>query len=92
LGWTILEQNVYTPYGEIDIIASKDDVLWVVEVKGSSSLEISYERVTKAKQKRVSASIEHWLMDQEICYEEISFVVCFRTTEGLDWIVDAFDA
>lgn len=32
-GYRILEQNFYTRYGEIDIIASKDDSIIFVEVK-----------------------------------------------------------
>ena len=36
-GYQIVEQNVRTPYGEIDIIVLKDDVLVFVEVKTRST-------------------------------------------------------
>ena len=32
-GWKILEKNYKTPFGEIDIIARKDDVVAFIEVK-----------------------------------------------------------
>ena len=36
-GYTILENNVRTPYGEIDIIASLDELIVFVEVKARTS-------------------------------------------------------
>ena len=91
LGWSILDTQYYTPYGEIDIIVMKDGCVWFVEVKGSTSDYISYERVSKAKRLRIQRSVEHWIMEHEVEYEELEFVVCFRTKNGLDWIRNAFD-
>ena len=91
LGWSILGTQYHTPYGEIDIIAQKTGCIWFVEVKGSSSVHISYERVSKIKQIRIQRSIEHWLMDNDVEYDEMEIVVCFRTRDGLDWIANAFD-
>lgn len=91
LGWSILETQYHTPYGEVDIVARKNGCIWFVEVKGSSGAHISYERVSKTKQIRIQRSIAHWLMDHDGEYEEMEIVVCFRTKDGLDWIADAFD-
>lgn len=91
LGWTILDAQYYTPYGEIDIVAIRADCLWFVEVKGSTGGTISWERVSKAKQKRMRQSIEHWLMEHDCIYVEMEAVVCFRTDDGLDWVRNAFD-
>lgn len=91
LGWSILETQYHTPYGEIDIIARKNGCIWFVEVKGSSGSYISYERVSKTKQVRIQRSIAHWFVDHDVEYEEMEIVVCFRTKDGLDWIANAFD-
>ena len=91
LGWSILDTQYYTPYGEIDIIAMKDGCVWFVEVKGSTSDYISYERVSKSKRLRIQRSVEHWLVEHVVEYEELEFVVCFRTKDGIDWIRNAFD-
>ncbi|MEA1892504.1 MAG: YraN family protein, partial [Campylobacterota bacterium] len=32
-GFTVVEQNFYSRFGEIDIIATKDEVLHFIEVK-----------------------------------------------------------
>ena len=91
LGWSVLETQYHTPYGEIDIIALKNECIWFVEVKGSSGVDISYERVSKTKQMRIQRSIAHWLMEHDVEYEELEIVICFRTKDGLDWIQNAFD-
>ncbi|WP_297889701.1 YraN family protein, partial [Sulfurihydrogenibium sp.] len=38
-GYEILERNFYTKYGEIDIIAYKDDTIVIVEVKDTTPQE-----------------------------------------------------
>ena len=91
LGWSILESQYHTPYGEIDIIALRNGCVWFVEVKGSSGSHISYERVSKVKQVRLQRSAEYWLAEYDSEYEELEMVVCFRTDTGLDWIRNAFD-
>ena len=91
LGWTILDVQYHTPYGELDIVALRNNCLWFVEVKGSSKRNISFERVGRSKQLRVQQSVEHWLLVHAIDVEEMEMVVCFRTKEGLHWIRNAFD-
>ena len=91
LGWTILDVQYHTPYGEIDIIALRNQCLWFVELKGSLRKNISFERVSPSKQFRIQQSVEHWLMAHTYDFEEMEMVVCFRTSEGLHWIRNAFD-
>jgi len=51
-GYKIIDTNVYTKLGEIDIIAKKDDVYHFIEVKSGKSFEPIYN-ITPKKLKRV---------------------------------------
>jgi putative endonuclease len=42
-GYKILDRNFRKPWGEIDIVAKKDDILYFVEVKTVSYETVSYE-------------------------------------------------
>ncbi|WP_152183301.1 YraN family protein [Sulfurimonas indica] len=48
-GYEIVERNVYSRFGEIDIIASKDEVLHFVEVKSGESYELAIQNITPSK-------------------------------------------
>ncbi len=48
-GFEILEKNFHSKFGEIDIIAKKDDVLHFVEVKSTSKDYETIYRVTQNK-------------------------------------------
>jgi putative endonuclease len=94
-GYTILEQNWIFRKEEIDIIATKDNSLMIVEVKTRTSayLEMPQAAVTKAKQrsmiKAASAYIEKHNIDMETRFDVIS-VVCNSKWERVDHIEDAF--
>ena len=52
--FTILEQNYTKFFGEIDIIAQKDDVIVFVEVKARNNSQVSmFELVTPSKQRKI---------------------------------------
>jgi len=48
-GFTILERNFYSRFGEIDIIATKDEVLHFIEVKSGDDYEKAIQNITKSK-------------------------------------------
>lgn len=48
-GFTILEQNFYSRFGEIDIIATKENVLHFIEVKSGENYELAIQNITKSK-------------------------------------------
>ncbi len=52
-GYYILERNFYSRFGEIDIIASKDDALHFVEVKSGVDYESAVQNITKQKLSRL---------------------------------------
>jgi putative endonuclease len=52
-GYEIIEQNFYSRFGEIDIIATKDDVLHFVEVKSGEDYEKAIQNITPTKLSRL---------------------------------------
>jgi putative endonuclease len=52
-GYKVLQQNARTPYGEIDLIAQKDEVTVFVEVKTRSSKAFGYPEEAITDQKRI---------------------------------------
>ncbi len=52
-GFSIIERNFYSRFGEIDIIASKDEVLHFVEVKSGETYEKAIQNITKRKISRM---------------------------------------
>ena len=48
-GYFIAERNFYSRFGEIDIIATKDDVLHFIEVKSGEDYELAIQNITPSK-------------------------------------------
>lgn len=67
-GFTILERNVRTPYGEIDLIARLGDLLVFVEVKARTSHQYGYpeEAITYRKQAHLRSSVEYYIQESSI--------------------------
>jgi len=64
--YEILERNVRTPYGEIDLIARQGSVTVFVEVKTRTSKSFGYpeDAVTPSKQAHMIAAAQFYLMSQ----------------------------
>jgi len=73
-GYTIIDRNFYTKFGEIDIIAYKDDVFHFVEVKSGSGFEPIYN-ITPAKLKRIIKSAQYYMklnrIDPAFCIDAV---------------------
>ncbi len=52
-GFTIIERNFYSRFGEIDIIATKDEVLHFIEVKSGLDYESAIQNITPKKLSRL---------------------------------------
>lgn len=52
-GFEILEKNFYSRFGEIDIIAYKDETLHFVEVKSGEDYEKAIQNITPTKLSRL---------------------------------------
>ena len=63
--YVILERNKRTPYGEIDLIASKDGVIVFIEVKtrATSTFGLPEESVNLRKQAHILSSAQHYIQE-----------------------------
>ncbi len=52
-GFSIIERNFYSRFGEIDIIAIKDEVLHFIEVKSGLDFESAIQNITPRKLSRL---------------------------------------
>lgn len=48
-GFVVIERNFYSRFGEIDVIASKDEVLHFIEVKSGLDYESAIQNITPQK-------------------------------------------
>jgi putative endonuclease len=93
LGWEIIEKNYKNPFGEIDIIAKKDDVYAFVEVKTrlSDDFGTPSEAVTESRKRRYIMGANYYFSGQAI-----DFTVRFDIIEifkcELNHIENAFSA
>lgn len=74
-GFTILERNYYTKYGEIDIIATFNNVYHFIEVKSCKSFN-PLLNITQLKLEKIYKSIAIYLsnhdLEVEYCLDAIS--------------------
>jgi putative endonuclease len=61
-GYRILARRFRTPYGEIDIVARRRNLLAFIEVKARGRLDDSAYAVTARQQARIVAAAQGWLM------------------------------
>ncbi len=52
-GYMIVERNFYSRFGELDVIATKDNVLHFVEVKSGLDYESAVQNITPKKLSRL---------------------------------------
>lgn len=64
-GFNIIATNYYTKYGEIDIIAIKDNIYHFIEVKSGDKIE-PLLNVTKRKLDRIYKSIDVYLIQNNL--------------------------
>ena len=80
-GYTVISRNYRCPRGEIDIVARKDGLLCIVEVRSRATAAFGHpvETVTPAKQRRVALAAaaylaEHGQEDQPIRFDVVGIV------------------
>lgn len=60
-GFEILAKNYHCKFGEIDIIAQKNEVLHFIEVKATSKNYDPIQRITPTKMQKIIKTINHYL-------------------------------
>ena len=75
-GLVIIARNARTPYGEIDIIATQNDITIFVEVKTrtSNKMGLPEESVNLRKQTHMLACAEHYAAEHEIDHWQIDVI------------------
>lgn len=60
-GFRIVDRNVSSRFGEIDILAMKTDVLHIVEVKSAPTFEQAANNITPAKLRKILMTAEAYM-------------------------------
>ena len=76
LGYKIIEQNFYAKkLGEIDIIATKDNIYHFCEVKSANDYEVAVNNITPSKLSKIKRSLNYYLqikkLDVAFCVDAI---------------------
>lgn len=73
--YRIIERNLKTPYGEIDIVAQYKGIYIFVEVKsGNGKRILPSQRVNKEKIEKIIKSAEHYLKDKKFEKAQIDVI------------------
>ena len=94
-GYKIRTQNYYKPYGEVDIIAQKDDLILFVEVKcRKNPLFDMATIITPAKQKKMilvakEYSARHNLDNHTVRFD-VALIAQYHDSTKIEYIENAF--
>ena len=90
-GFTIAHRNYRKQYGEIDLIACKDDLLVFVEVKRRKKTQFDLEQlITVSKQKKIISVAKEYISrfdhDEKYCRFDVALI----DGNSLTYLTDAF--
>lgn len=71
-GYLIIERNFYSRFGEIDVIASKDETLHFIEVKSGLDYELAIQNVTPTKLSRFIKTVNVYLKKNSL---DVDFMI-----------------
>ena len=95
-GYALRDMNVFTPFGELDLVMQKDCVIFFIEVKfrSAQSIQTAREALHLKKQKTLIKCADYYLKSHQIGYmkHKIGFVGITRDnlTLEFDFIEDIF--
>lgn len=97
-GYKVLTRNFRFQKAEIDMIAEKDDLIIIIEVKARSTdaFMLPQEAVTKTKIKSIVSAANHYLEEfnrnNEVRFDIISVLPDEKKKLTIEHITDAFEA
>jgi putative endonuclease len=96
-GYTILAQNYRKPFGEVDLIAQKNDTVIFVEVKlRNNPLIDPAEVISVPKQRRIISVAKHFLSKHThidvVCRFDVALIEQNNNSINLQYIPNAFTA
>jgi putative endonuclease len=74
-GYKIHAQRTRTPFGEIDIIATKRDILAIVEVKRRANMQLAHDALSATNIRRIEQAVDYllaketWTRDKDIRFD-----------------------
>ncbi len=84
-GFDLIDRNVHSRFGEIDIIALKEGVLHFVEVKSGTTYEAAAQNITPTKMDRILKTVEHYMARHQLDLEyTIDAVIVIG--ERVEWL------
>jgi len=95
-GFSILHKNYTKQYGEIDLIACKDNLLIFVEVKMRKNpmFDLSY-LITPSKQKKISKVAKEYVSrynhNTKTCRFDVALIVGTKYNHTITYIPNAFE-
>lgn len=61
LGWQIIAHNFRCPYGEVDILATKENLLVAFEVKTRKNVSLLFYAISEKQKSRIANALLHFL-------------------------------
>lgn len=94
-GFSILHKNYAQRYGEIDLIASKDDLILFIEVKMRQKSGYDLENlITPAKQKKIILVAKQYMAKYDVydkvCRFDVALIQGTEDNYNLKYIPNAF--
>ncbi len=84
-GYAIVDRNVYSRFGELDIIAAKEGVLHFVEVKSGDDYELAIQNITPTKLSRLIKTAQVYMKKNS--YEgDFTFDAVIVTSQTIDLV------
>lgn len=83
-GYRVVERNVFTPYGEIDIVAELGDMLVLVEVKTRTgqTTGLPEQAITLNKHSKMERAAAHYANEHQIEAYQLDVIAIEFTPNG----------
>jgi putative endonuclease len=90
-GYTILHERYKTAYGEIDLIAKRDNLIVFVEVKARESHNAALECLSNRQMQRILTAAEYFLSTLPHAEYDVRFdVITVSDADGVNHLENAF--